>query len=61
MTIHELNRLTADMPGETEIKILAPWGEIADAALVTPEDLEQDDPVRESFPPNSILLCESAD
>lgn len=61
MTLEEFFQETAGMPRGTEIKLLTPWGEIEDCVLVTIEDLADGDPVREDFPPNSILLGADAD
>jgi hypothetical protein len=60
MTLTELNRLTAHLPGESEIKILSPWGEIEDAALITAADLADDDPLRDAIHPTFILLATEA-
>lgn len=60
MTLEDFRRDTAGMPGDTEIKVLSPWGEIEDAAFVTVEDLVDDDPVREQLDPTAILITGEA-
>ena len=60
MTLSDFRRETADMPGSTELKVLSPWGEIEDSAFVTIEDLEPDDPVRQSMDPTFLLITSEA-
>ena len=60
MTLTEFLKETADLPGDTEILVLTPWGETEAAAWVKPDDLAEGDPVLESFPANSILLTGEA-
>lgn len=60
MTLNEFRQETAALPGDTEILVLAPWGELEPAAWVQPGDLAEDDPVRENFPSNAILLTREA-
>lgn len=61
MTLRDFNKATAGLPGETPLKVLAPWGEISDAILIARDDLMDDDPVKEAFPDNILLIAESAD
>lgn len=60
MTLSEFRAQTAHLPGDFEIKILSPWGEIEDSAFVTRDDLAEDDPVRESMHPTFILIATEA-
>ena len=61
MTLADFRRETADLPGATEIQVLAPWGEMEPAAFVERDDLYPADPILDSFPANAILITGSAD
>jgi len=58
MTLQEFRILTSDMPPSTIIHVMAFWGDIAPAAMITIEDLVDGDPVKDSFPPDAIVLTE---
>jgi hypothetical protein len=63
MTLAELNALTADLPGETEICFLHEWGELESTALLTADDLADGDPVLElmaTMKPGTIILTGEA-
>jgi hypothetical protein len=61
MTLQQFLTLTAGMTPSTEILVLDMWGNLGPAALVTIEDLVEGDPLRDDFPPNSIVIAEDAD
>ncbi len=61
MTLQNLLDQTAGMPPSNPIKILAIWGGFIDPAFVTIEDLCEDDPARNDFPPNALVITESAE
>jgi hypothetical protein len=61
MTLQQFLNLTAGMTPSTEILVLDMWGNLGPAALVTIEDLVEGDPLRDDFPPNSIVIAEDAD
>lgn len=56
MTLAQFREQTAALDGETEILVLTPWGEPEHSEWVSADDLAEDDPVREDFPSNAILL-----
>jgi hypothetical protein len=60
MKLSEFRRLTVAHDEDTEILVLAPWGEMEPATFVEPHDLEDDDPVRLNFPPMSLLITGEA-
>ena len=60
MTLQEFREETALFDGATEILVLSPWGEMEPGAFVGRADLAVGDPVRDSFPANSILLTGEA-
>jgi hypothetical protein len=37
------------------------WGNLGPAAILTIEDLVEGDPLRDDFPPNSIVIAEDAE
>jgi hypothetical protein len=60
MKLSDFRRMTVNHDGATEILVLTPWGEMEPATIVEPGHLAEDDPVREKFPPDSILLAGDA-
>ena len=60
MTLQQFREETAALSGDTEILVMDPWGNIEPSAWVTHDDLAEDDPVREQFPSNAILLTGEA-
>ncbi len=61
MTLARFQQLTAGMSPSTEILNLDMWGNLGPAAIVTIEDLVEGDPLRDEFPPHSIVIAEDAD
>ena len=49
MTLSDFREMTRHLSGDLDVKIMAPWGEIEDAELVTIDDLTKDDPAREQL------------
>ena len=60
MKLSEFRQLTDCLDGDTEMLVLSDWGEIEPAAMVTKADLQEDDPVRETFPDMAILITGEA-
>lgn len=60
MTLSDFRELTAHLPGDLDIKVLLPWGEIDDAELIEAGDLDTEDPVRQSLEENPVVLLASA-
>lgn len=60
MTLGQFRHETAHLQDDTEVLILAPWGEIEPAAWVEKDDLCDDDPVKETFPTNALLITGEA-
>ena len=60
MTLQQFREQTELFDGATELLILDPWGVMEPATFVGRADLAHDDPVRENFPANSILLAGEA-
>ena len=61
MTLARFQQLTTGMSPSTEILTLDMWGNLGPAAIVTIEDLVPGDPLRDDFPPQSIVIAEDAD
>ena len=61
MTLQEFLRETAGYPADTELMVLNAWGDMEPAAYIGRADLEDNDPLRESFPDNTLLLTGAAD
>ena len=60
MTIEQFIRDTAGYPANTELMVLSPWGDMEPAAFVSRADLADGDPVKDSFPTNTLLLAGKA-
>ena len=56
MTLQEFRTFTDQMPGNTLIGLLEPWGEISPAAIAHRDELAEDDPVRDLITTNIILI-----
>ena len=60
MTLAEFKASTSGMPDSCQLHVLSPWGAMEPAAFVVLDDLEDNDPIREAFPPNAILFTGEA-
>lgn len=60
MTLSDFRELTAHLPGDLDLKVLLPWGEIDDAELIEAGALDTEDPVRQSLEENPVVLLASA-
>ncbi len=56
MTLSDFRDATAHLPGDLDLRVLAPWGEIDDAVLVNAADLDPADPVREALESSPMVL-----
>jgi len=59
MTLSEFRAATASLPGDIDLKILAPWGDIEDAVIIQAADLDAEDPVRECVEMSPMVLVSS--
>ena len=58
MTLQQFQRLTAGLPAHTEIKVMDFFGNLGPAAIITAADLTDDDPARETFPQDALVITE---
>ena len=59
MTLSDFKAATAHLPGDLDLRVLAPWGEIADAVIIQAADLDTEDPVRECMEMSPMVLISS--
>jgi len=60
MKLSEFRRLTEAYDPETDVMVMDYMGIIEHATIVDPEDLTEEDPVRETFPSMALVLCGEA-
>lgn len=60
MTLAEFQELTAGMSPDTEIKLIDPLGNVADATILTIEDLAPEDTWRDLLDPTAITIAPEA-
>lgn len=61
MTLARFKTLTSGMPDSTPILFLNPWWEMEPAAIVTAADLVGEDPLKEDFPADAIVITGDAE